>query len=236
MLPVICFLLCGSAAPSTFHPSSLSLLSHTTRRSSTPSTPFRGSGWLPFSLLRCQCHSAYYIALLSHHASHTIKHPIINQINRCYVSKRKTIQEGLVETVVKPQRKAQLPSLAVVSALEHVAAGDLAVAHGTDKVTPQQLMDQYICAIARFQVACSSRFNDLQHTSPANFKVSDKSLELQAWQTKTISAFRIKKNPVPLIAPLHSFTGKSWWKPLTTTWTRLVGHDNFKAWTTLSLR
>ena len=143
-------------------------------------------------------------------------------------SKRKTIQEGLVETVVKPQRKAQLPSLAVVSALERVAAGDLAVAHGTDKVTPQQLMDQYICAIARFQVACSSRFNDLQHTSPANFKVSDKSLELQAWQTKTVSAFRIKKNPVPLIAPLHSFTGKSWWKPLTTTWTRLVGHDNFK--------
>ena len=52
MLPVICFLLCGSAAPSTFHPSSLSLLSHTTRPSSTPSTPFRGSRWLPFSLLR----------------------------------------------------------------------------------------------------------------------------------------------------------------------------------------
>ena len=46
MLPVICFLLCGSAAPSTFHPSSLSLLSHTTRPSSTPSTPFRGSRWL----------------------------------------------------------------------------------------------------------------------------------------------------------------------------------------------
>ena len=48
--------------------------------------------------------------------------------------------------------------------------------------------------MARFQVACSARFNDLQHTSPGGYKLTEATLELQAWQTKTVSAFRIKKN------------------------------------------
>lgn len=48
------------------------------------------------------------------------------------------------------------------------------------------------------------------------------------WQTKTVSAFRIKKSPVPLIWPLYSFMGKDWWSVLTTTWTRLVGHERFQ--------
>jgi hypothetical protein len=33
------------------------------------------------------------------------------------------------------------------------------------------------------------------------------SLVFLAWQTKAVSAFRIKKNPVPLIAPLYLFSG-----------------------------
>lgn len=56
----------------------------------------------------------------------------------------------------------QLPSKEVVVALERIAAGKPSVATGAGKVTPKQFMDQYICAIARFQVACSSRVNDLQ--------------------------------------------------------------------------
>ena len=32
-----------------------------------------------------------------------------------------------------------------------------------------------------------------------------------AWQTKTASAFRIKKNPVPLIAPKLTLSGADWW-------------------------
>ena len=39
-------------------------------------------------------------------------------------AKRKTIQDGLVETNIKPQRKAKLLSREVIIALEKIAAGD----------------------------------------------------------------------------------------------------------------
>ena len=39
-------------------------------------------------------------------------------------AKRKTIQEGLVETNINPQRKAKLLSREVIIALEKIAAGD----------------------------------------------------------------------------------------------------------------
>ena len=44
-------------------------------------------------------------------------------------------------------------------------------------------------------------------------------VELKAWQTKTVSAARINRNPVPLIAPKYSFTGIPWW----TTWVTEAG-------------
>ena len=138
-------------------------------------------------------------------------------------AKRKTIQEGLVETNIKPQRKAQLPSKEVIMLLEKVASG----AGLTGPLTAKNTLDRYICAIARFQVACSARFNDLQHTSPGGYKLTDSTLELQAWQTKTVSAFRIKKNPVPLIAPLYTFTGMDWWSILPQAWDRLVAQEKF---------
>ena len=59
-------------------------------------------------------------------------------------AKRKTIQEGLVETNIKPQRKAQLPSKEVTVAPEKVAAGDFAVASGADKLSHQQLMHRQV--------------------------------------------------------------------------------------------
>ena len=85
-----------------------------------------------------------------------------------------------------------------------------------------------ICAVARFQVACSARFNDLQHTALFEVTEQGKTLELRAWQTKTVSAFRIKKHPVPLIAPLYSFTGVDWWSPLLRAWKRFAEEEAFK--------
>ena len=143
-------------------------------------------------------------------------------------AKRKTIQEGLVETNIKPQRKAQLPSKEVIMMLEKIAAGEGLTAATGASTSPKFVLDRYICAMARFQVACSARFNDLQHTSPGGYKLTEATLELQAWQTKTVSAFRIKKNPVPLIAPLYSFTGLDWWSILPQAWDRLVAQDKFK--------
>ena len=143
-------------------------------------------------------------------------------------AKRKTIQEGLVETNIKPQRKAQLPSKEVIMMMEKIAAGEGLTASTGASTSPKFVLDRYICAMARFQVACSARFNDLQHTSPGGYKLTETTLELQAWQTKTVRAFRIKKNPVPLIAPLYSFTGLDWWSILPQAWDRLVAQDKFK--------
>ena len=134
----------------------------------------------------------------------------------------KTIQESLVETVSKPQRKAKLPTKAAIMALESIAAGLGTLMKQESSPSPGSLLDRYICAVARFQVACSARFNDLQHTAPFEVTEQGKTLELRAWQTKTVSAFRIKKHPVPSIAPLYSFTGVDWWSPLLRAWKRFL--------------
>ena len=102
-------------------------------------------------------------------------------------AKRKIIQEGLVETNIKPQRKAKLPSKEVIVVLEKIAAGEGAANTKADGASAKLLLDRYICAMTRFQVACSASFNDLQHTSPMGYKLTETTLELQAWQTKTVS-------------------------------------------------
>ncbi|CAK9065389.1 unnamed protein product [Durusdinium trenchii] len=79
--------------------------------------------------------------------------------------KRKALQDQLTPTVSKPQRKAMVPSKEVIWALECGA------------------------------VACSARFNDLQHTSTSYLQISSSTIELNAWQTKTVSAFKMKKSP-----------------------------------------
>ena len=60
-------------------------------------------------------------------------------------------------------------------------------------------------------------------------KHTTNTLEFAAWQTKTVSATRIRKHPVPLICPKFSFTGRVWWQPLLTWWTRLSPHPAFEA-------
>ena len=93
---------------------------------------------------------------------------------------------------------------------------------------PREL-DSFILGLVRFQVGCSARFNDLQHTAPSTMKHTTNTLEFSAWQTKTVSATRIRKHPVPLICPKFSFTGHMWWQPLLTWWTRLSSHLAFEA-------
>ena len=86
-------------------------------------------------------------------------------------AKRKTIQEGLVDTHIKLPRKAQLHPKRAYWHGKRLQPGDFAVTTGTDKLSPKQLMDKYICAMVAFQVACcSARFDDLstyQHQATA---------------------------------------------------------------------
>ena len=141
------------------------------------------------------------------------------------LQKRQTVEEGLTGAVTQPSRKAKVPPKEVIWALEEGAAG-VPIHPGADRpqggggLLPREL-DSFILGIVRFQVGCSARFNDLQHTAPSTMKHTTNTLEFAAWQTKTVSATRIRKHPVPLICLKFSFTGHMWWQPLLTWWTRL---------------
>ena len=54
--------------------------------------------------------------------------------------------------------------------LEKIAAGEGTTASTGASTSPKFVLDRYICAMARFQVACSARLNDLQHTSPGGLQ------------------------------------------------------------------
>ena len=56
-------------------------------------------------------------------------------------------------------------------------------APGTER---HKAMDAYIVGLARFQVGCSARFNDLQHVHPKHITQPSKS----AWQTKRSNSAR----------------------------------------------
>ena len=113
------------------------------------------------------------------------------------------METGLTPAVVQPARKAKVPPKEVIWALEEGAAGVplLPGAHSPQEkgaYAPREL-DTFILGIVRYQVGCSARFNDLQHTAPSTLKHTTTTLEFSAWQTKTVSAARIRKHPVPLI-------------------------------------
>ena len=87
-------------------------------------------------------------------------------------AKKQALEESLADTATKPQRKAVVPSKEVVWALEE-GASSLSTAgiirpEGTmvPGVEPHKVMDSYILGLARFQLGCSARFNDLQHVHP----------------------------------------------------------------------
>ena len=157
----------------------------------------------------------------------------IDEVHRLK-TKKAALQDTLADTATKPQRKATVPSKEVVWALEEGASGlmsagaagpDGQAAPGRERYT---MMDAYIMSLARFQLGCSARFNDLQHVHPKDLRVTTHTLELQAWQTKTVSAAKIRKQPVPLICPKFSFTGKDWWLGMVTVIRKMTKLDQFK--------
>ena len=157
----------------------------------------------------------------------------IDEVHRLK-AKKAALEETLADTAAKPQRKATVPSKEVVWALEEGASGLMSAgaagpegqaAPGRERHT---MMDAYIMSLARFQLGCSARFNDLQHVHPKDLHVTTHTLELQAWQTKTVSAAKIRKQPVPLICPKFSFTGKDWWLGMVTVIRKMTKLDQFK--------
>ena len=142
-------------------------------------------------------------------------------------SKKKWLQETLVSTAATPQRKAVLPAKEVILALEQGAAAGGADPRRKGQVA-REAIDAFILGMVRFQVGSSARFNDLQHTSPSTMKITSNTIEMMAWQTKTASAFRIKKNPVPLIAPKLSLSGVDWWTEWSKTLTLLSSLERFQ--------
>eukprot|EP00434_Breviolum_minutum_P041685 symbB.v1.2.037085.t1/scaffold5381.1/size27835/3 len=138
-------------------------------------------------------------------------------------SKKKWLQETLVSTAATPQRKAVVPAKEVILALEHGAAAGGADPRRKGQVA-REAIDAFILGMVRFQVGSSARFNDLQHTSPSTMKITSNTIEMMAWQTKTASAFRIKKNPVPKL----SLSGVDWWTEWSKTLTLLSSLERFQ--------
>ena len=149
-------------------------------------------------------------------------------------AKKQALEESLADTATKPQRKAVVPSKEVVWALEEGASSlstsGIIRPEGTmvPGVEPHKVMDSYILGLARFQLGCSARFNDLQHVHPREIHCTTVTVELQAWQTKTVSAAKIRRHPVPLICPKYSFSGKDWWSGLVALIRKLTQEERFK--------
>ena len=124
-------------------------------------------------------------------------------------SKKSSLEEALTDTVTRPQRKAVVPSKEVIWALEEGAGYDHlgATGPGGAQAAPgrsrHEVLDAFILGFARFQVGCSARFNDLQHVHCKDLIHTSNTVELKAWQTKTVSQARINRNPVRLIAPMY---------------------------------
>lgn len=162
----------------------------------------------------------------------------VNEFHRLK-NKKKALEEELADTTIRPQRKATVPSKEVIWALEEGAASlEIPFVEGTAPLNPeasltghaaiQRMMDAFILGIARLQVGCSARFNDLQHVRPKNLTQTSGTVELQAWQTKTVSTAKIRKQPVALIWPKYSFTGKPWWLPFLALVRKMVSLKQFE--------
>jgi len=121
--------------------------------------------------------------------------------------KRDAVLEELTQAVTKPQRKARVPPVELVAAMELGAAG----AVGPER---SSWSTRYILAIARFMVGASARFNDIQHCCPREVRVTSNSIEMVAWQSKTTSVAKPQSKPCVLICPQLSFSGAKWWLDL----------------------
>ena len=114
--------------------------------------------------------------------------------------KKEAVRDSLVTTLLLPQKRATVPSLEMVQALETLSR----------RPGP----DGYVAALARFMIGCSGRLSDIQHTQPSTMHLTNSTIEFVAWQTKVMSVTQNRQKPTPLISPLHFFTGIQWWLTL----------------------
>jgi len=117
-------------------------------------------------------------------------------------SKMERTMDELTEDKLKLDNRAMVPCVELVKLDERLSK-------------ESKLMTiRYYAACIRFALATSARGNDLQHTCPSTWKMSTMTRELKAWQTKTTTIHESNKRPIPLISPLHSFTGLEWWEEM----------------------
>ena len=99
-------------------------------------------------------------------------------------SKKSSLEEALTDTVIRPQRKAVVPSKEVIWALEEGAGYDHLVPPAPVRRRPRksrhEVLDAFILGFARFQIDCSARFNDLQHVHPKDLIHTSNTVELKA--------------------------------------------------------
>ncbi len=115
-----------------------------------------------------------------------------------------SILDDLIEHKEHHPRKAAVPPMTVIRALEDTASD-----------TAKELSIRYAAASFRWALGTSARFDDMQHCSPRTWTETSYTLEAKPWQTKTLHRGSTTRHKV-LISTKHSFTGKQWWKVLTT--------------------
>ena len=130
--------------------------------------------------------------------------------------KKAAIQEELVPTVIQPQRWRWSCIRRLFAPLELGASGSGALASdmSIDKEAKPKLSlaERYILGVTRFQFGMQRPvFGHPTHFPSSSPRSPARPLSLyMALQTKTVSAYKIKQNPVPLIVPKYSFTGVDW--------------------------
>lgn len=113
-------------------------------------------------------------------------------------NKLDTVRAQLATTTARVDKRALAPGTDVPESLERATRE----AH-----TPAL---QWVAAALRFCLGASARVNDCQHTSPSTRYLTKTTVEFHPWQTK-VSSFLFNNRPMPLIAPLHTYSGVEWW-------------------------
>ena len=129
--------------------------------------------------------------------------------------KKDAIRNEMVKELLKESKKAVVPSLNVVEALEK----------GT---TTGTFCQRHLCGVARFLLGSSGRFSDGQHVVLANVAEHSDTIEVRAWQTKTMSLLDNNNKPKVLIAPKKSFSGVPWWQGFLHTVTVISTAEQFE--------
>ena len=130
-------------------------------------------------------------------------------------AKKEAILFEMTKVIHKPVKRCKLPKETVIMACEE---GSMRLLDGLVEMTPKAskllITDAVILTVARFNLGSCARLSDIQHCAPSSYLATDNTREFHPWQSKAVSVHKVSKRPIPLIAPLHSFSGKPWWKAL----------------------